>query len=49
MNSVVKWLIVAFLAWWIIHDPAAVGAEVGRIGALASQAASSLSTVVSSI
>lgn len=49
MSKVVKWVIVVFVAWWVIKDPTAAGAEVGKLAALASHAAGSLATAISSI
>jgi hypothetical protein len=49
MNRVVKWGLLAFAAWWVIKDPTAAGQFIHKAGALASQAASSLATLVSSI
>lgn len=49
MNPVIKWLLVAFVVWWVIHDPAGAGHAVGRLGNLATQAATSLSTAVGNI
>lgn len=49
MDKIVKWGLLAFVAWWIIHDPGSAGAAVHKIGNLATQAATSLATLVSSI
>lgn len=49
MSKVVKWTIVVFLAWWVIKDPTAAGAEVGKLAAFATHAAGSLATAISSI
>ena len=49
MSKPVKWLIVIFIAWWIIHDPTSASHGLGRLGALATQAANSAATVLSSI
>lgn len=49
MNRVVKWGLIGFAAWWAIKDPTAAGQFVHKAFALASQAAASLATLVSSI
>lgn len=49
MSRGVKWLIVAFVVWWIVRDPTSAGAEVRHIGSFATQVAAGLSQFMSSI
>lgn len=49
MNPIIKWALVAFVVWWVIHDPAGAGHVVGRLGAFATRAATSLATALSGI
>ena len=49
MSRSAKWLIVAFVVWWIVHDPTSAGAEVHNLAGFATQAAGSLSSFISSI
>jgi len=44
-----KWLLAAFVAWWVIHDPSSAGLEVHNLAGFATHAASSLATALSSI
>jgi len=48
-NPLVKWGSIAFVAWWIIHDPGSFGLMVQRLGHLATQAASSLATALTNL
>lgn len=43
------WVIVIFIAWWVIHDPGSAGTAVQHLGALATKAATSIATVLSSV
>lgn len=49
MSKGVKWLIIAFVVWWIVRDPTSAGAEVHNLAGFATQAAGSLSSFISSI
>ena len=49
MRAVIKWGILVFIVWWVIVDPAGAAAEAQKLAGLASRAATSISTVVSSI
>lgn len=49
MNKAVKWVIVVFIAWWVIKDPTAATSAVHKLGGIATQAASSVAQVLSSI
>ena len=49
MSKIIKWGILIFVVWWVIKDPTAASAEAQKIAGFASQAATSLSAVVSSI
>ena len=49
MSTVVKWGLAAFAVWWVITQPSAAGAAVHHLATLATQAATSLATVISSI
>ena len=49
MNKFVKWGGVAFIGWWIVTAPASAGHEVGNLGHLATHAATSVSTLISSV
>jgi len=44
-----KWIVAAFVLWWIINDPGSAGTAVQHLGALATKAASSAATVISSV
>jgi hypothetical protein len=49
VNRVVKWLAIAFVVWWVVTAPSAAGLAVHNIGHLAARAATSVSTLMSSI
>jgi hypothetical protein len=49
LGDVLKWAIIAFIAWWIIQQPANAAHLVHNIGSLLSSAANGLSHFVSSI
>ena len=47
MKSVLVFLGVAFVAWWLITDPVSVGHVVHHLGGLLNRAATSLKTALS--
>lgn len=47
--SKLTWVIVIFLAWWIIHDPSQAGAAIQKVAGLAVQAANSVATILGSL
>ena len=49
LKSVIGWLAVAFIIWWIIVEPAAAAQVVHNIGAFLSTAAHGISTFFTSI
>jgi hypothetical protein len=49
LKDVVKWLLVAFVVWWIVQEPSNAAHLVHNIGSLLSSAANGLSHFVSSI
>lgn len=49
MNRIVKWLLIAFVVWWVVTAPSAAGLAVHHLGTLATKAATSVSTLMSSI
>jgi hypothetical protein len=49
VKSIVGWIVLAFIVWWILVEPAAAAHVVHNIGAFLSSAAHSLSTFVTSI
>lgn len=49
LKTVLGWLIVAFIVWWIIVDPGGAAHVVRSIGAVLAAAAHGLSTFFSSI
>ena len=49
VKSIVGWIVLAFIVWWILVEPAAAAHVVHNIGAFLSAAAHSLSTFVTSI
>jgi hypothetical protein len=49
VKSIVGWIVLAFIVWWILVEPAAAAHVVHNIGAFLSSAAHSISTFVTSI
>lgn len=49
MSKFVRWLLIALVALWVIHDPAGAAAEAHRLMHWLSQAGASLGTFVSSL
>ena len=49
LKTVLGWLAVAFIIWWIIVEPAAAAQVVHNIGAFLSTAAHGISTFFTSI
>ena len=48
-SRIITYLLIAFLIWWVIQEPASAGHLVHNIGSLLSQAAHGMSNFVSSI
>jgi hypothetical protein len=48
-RQIVTYLLIAFVIWWVIQEPASAGHLVHNIGSLLSQAAHGMSSFVSSI
>jgi hypothetical protein len=48
-KTLMGWVAIAFVVWWVIEEPAAAAHLVHNIGAFLSTAAHSLSSFVSSI
>jgi hypothetical protein len=49
LKDILKWLIIAFVIWWIIQEPTNAAHLVHNIGTFLSSAASGLSHFVTSI
>ena len=49
LGDILKWVIIAFVVWWVIQQPAGAAHLVHNIGTFLSNAASGLSHFVSSI
>jgi hypothetical protein len=49
LKTVLGWLAVAFIVWWIIEEPAAAAHVVHNIGTFLTTVASGLSSFFSSI
>ena len=49
VKSIVGWIVLAFIVWWILVEPAAAAHVVHNIGAFLSSAAHGISTFVTSI
>ena len=49
MSTPVRWLLIVFVAWWVIKDPTSAAHMVSRIGDFATHAATSLTAALSSI
>jgi hypothetical protein len=49
LGNVLKWVIVAFVVWWVIQQPAGAAHLVHNIGTFLSNAATGLSHFVASI
>jgi hypothetical protein len=48
-STILKWLAIAFVLWWVIQQPTNAAHLVHNIGSLLSQAAHGLSSFVASI
>jgi hypothetical protein len=48
-KTIIGWLVIAFIVWWVIQEPASAGHLVHNIGSLLSQAAHGVSNFVASI
>jgi hypothetical protein len=49
LKTVIGWVALAFVVWWIMVEPAAAAHVVHNIGAFLSSAAHGLSTFVASL
>jgi hypothetical protein len=49
LSNVLKWLVVAFVVWWVIQEPQNAAHLVHNIGNFLSTAATGLSHFVTSI
>ena len=49
LSNILKWVIIAFVVWWIIQEPGNAAHLVHNIGNLLTSAASGLSHFVASI
>jgi len=49
LGNVIKWLLVAFIVWWVIQEPGNAAHLVHNIGNLLTSAAHGLSNFVASI
>ena len=48
-STILKWLAIAFVLWWVIQEPTNAAHLVHNIGSLLSQAAHGLSSFVANI
>ena len=48
-STILKWLAIAFVLWWVIQEPTAAAHLMHNIGSLLSQAAHGLSSFVANI
>jgi hypothetical protein len=48
-KTIIGWLVIAFIVWWVIQEPTSAGHLVHNIGSLLSQAAHGVSNFVASI
>jgi hypothetical protein len=49
LGNILKWVVIAFVVWWIIQEPTNAAHLVHNIGTLLSSAATGLSHFVASI
>ncbi len=49
LGDILKWVIIAFVVWWVIQQPTGAAHLVHNIGTLLSNAAAGLSHFVASI
>ncbi len=49
LSNILKWVILAFIVWWVIEAPGSAAHLVHNIGTFLSTAANGLSHFVSSI
>jgi hypothetical protein len=49
LSNILKWLVVAFVVWWVIQEPTDAAHLVHNIGTFLSSAAVGLSHFVTSI
>ena len=48
-KTIIGYLVIAFIVWWVIQEPGSAGHLVHNIGSLLSQAAHGVSNFVASI
>lgn len=49
LSSILKWVIIAFVIWWVVQQPSNAAHLVHNIGTFLSNAAAGLSHFVASI
>lgn len=49
VKTVVKWLLIAFVVWWVVQQPGNASHLIHNIGSALATAASGLSRFISSI
>ena len=49
LSSILKWMIIAFVIWWVVQQPSNAAHLVHNIGTFLSSAATGLSHFVASI
>ena len=49
LSNILKWVVLAFIVWWVIQQPTSAAHLVHNIGSLLSQAAHGVSNFVTSI
>lgn len=49
LSNILKWVVIAFVVWWVVQQPGNAAHLVHNIGTFLSNAASGLSHFVSSI
>ena len=49
LSSILKWMIIAFVIWWVVQQPSNAAHLVHNVGTFLSNAAAGLSHFVASI
>ena len=49
LGNIIKWLVIAFVVWWVIKEPTHASHLVHNIGTLLTNAANGLSSFFTSI
>lgn len=49
VKTVVQWLLIAFVIWWVVEEPGNAGHLVNNIGDILSNAATGLGRFITSI